>query len=142
MGKPELGLPHLQAALSAYQLLADSYNIALTTQDIALSYLQLGQYGNALPGFERALAAWRNHDNLSGQALVLNNMGYLFSLQGKYEQALTHLEEALTCAQRSGYTRNRLLCLAQYWRSLCRSGSLGSGLGSLRTGDADRAATQ
>ena len=110
MGKPALGLPHLQAALTAYQLLDDSYNIALTTQDIALSYLQLGQYSNALPGFERALAAWRNHDNLSGQALVLNNMGYLFSLQGKHEQALTHLEEALTCAQRSGYTR--IVCYA------------------------------
>ncbi len=110
IGKPEVGLDHLQEALAIYQGLHDSYNIALTTQDIALSYLQLGQYSNALPRFEHALAAWRGQGNLSGQALVLNNMGYLFSLQGKYEEALTHLEEALACAQRSGYTR--IVCYA------------------------------
>jgi len=110
LGKPDLGLAYLQEALALYQALPDAYNVALTTQDIALNYLQLGQYRNALPLFERALAAWREHGNISGQALVLNNLGYLFSLQGKYELALTHLEEALACAQRSGYTR--IVCYA------------------------------
>lgn len=110
LGKPELGLAYLQEALALYQVLQDAYNVALTTQDIALNYLQLGQYREALPLFERAVTAWRDHGNISGQALVLNNMGYLFSLQGKVELALTHLEEALACAQRSGYTR--IVCYA------------------------------
>ncbi|MEZ4861528.1 MAG: tetratricopeptide repeat protein [Caldilineaceae bacterium] len=105
IGKPQQGLDYLQAALTAYQTMNEPYRAASTLQDIALNYLRLGEYANALTLFQQVVDAWRAHNNISGQARVLNNLGFLHHLLGDYEQALIDLEEALDCAQRSGYTR-------------------------------------
>ncbi len=105
VGETETGIPLLQKALQIYQEIRESYNVASITQDTAVSYLQMGRYGDALDLFERALVVWQEASNLSGQALVLNNIGYLYHMQGDYETALTHLERALDHGQRSGNLR-------------------------------------
>ena len=55
--------------------------------------------------FQDALAIWRVLNDIAEQAGALNNLGYLHHLLGKYEDALTLLDDAYTCAKRSGYTR-------------------------------------
>jgi ATP/maltotriose-dependent transcriptional regulator MalT/two-component SAPR family response regulator len=104
-GKPEEGLVLLEEALAAYEEIQEEYNAASIRQDKAVVALQLVRYREALVLFQQALTAWQAFGNLAGQALVLNNIGYLYHLQGEYEAALDHLEQALDCARRSGSTR-------------------------------------
>lgn len=105
IGKAEVGIALLQQALTAYEEIGEPYSAASIMQDTALSYLQLGRHGDALTLFNRALQAWQDSTSLSGQALVFNNIGYLHYLQGDYETALRHLEQALDHTRRSGYMR-------------------------------------
>ncbi|MEZ4618616.1 MAG: tetratricopeptide repeat protein [Caldilineaceae bacterium] len=111
MGNMETGIGCLQQAMAAYEQMQGQYNTASVTQDTAVSYLQLGHYADALTLFSKALTAWRDFGNLAGQALVLNNSGNLYHLQGKHEIALTHLEQALDCAHRSGSLRTEAYAL-------------------------------
>lgn len=106
VGDTEVGIASLQESLAWYQKIEQRYSVASVMQDVAVSYLQTGQYRDALALFERALAAWQETANLAGQALVLNNLGYLYHLQGDYKAALVHLEQALDCGQRSGNLRS------------------------------------
>ena len=43
---------------------------------------------------------------------MLNNLGYLYYLRGEYQTALVALQEALVCAQKSGYKRIEAFVLA------------------------------
>ncbi|MCB0085328.1 MAG: tetratricopeptide repeat protein, partial [Caldilineaceae bacterium] len=106
VGDTEAGFPLLRQALTLYQQIQERYHVASLMQDTAVSYLQLGSYQDALGLFERALGVWQEAANLSGQSLVLNNIGYLYHLQGAYELALVHLEKALDCGRRSGNLRS------------------------------------
>jgi DNA-binding SARP family transcriptional activator len=62
--------------------------------------------------YNRALDFWREADDLVRQANLLNNLGVLYHLMGDYERAGLLLEEALDCAQRSGYARIEAFALA------------------------------
>jgi len=105
-GKPEEGLALLDEALATYEEIQEEFNAASIRQDKAVVALRIGHYHEALALFQQALVAWQTLGNLAGQALVLNNIGYLYHLQGNYAVALTHLEQARECARRSGSTRS------------------------------------
>jgi tetratricopeptide (TPR) repeat protein len=49
------------------------------------------------------LKIWKKEGNLTWQANLLNNLGFLHHLQGEYEKAILVLEEGLLCAKQSGY---------------------------------------
>jgi two-component SAPR family response regulator len=50
--------------------------------------------------------------NIIWQATIFNNLGYLWYLNGDYEQAGSLLEESLTCARQSGNARFESFALA------------------------------
>jgi tetratricopeptide (TPR) repeat protein len=67
--------------------------------------MSAGRYEQALTHDNQALSYWRKEDNVFQLANLLNNLGVLHHLRGDYVQAVSLLEEALTCAGQSGYTR-------------------------------------
>lgn len=101
----------LQQALAAFQVLDDQANRADVLTDIAVVHSLRGQNKQARPLFQAALDIWRKLTNIWAQATVLNNLGVLMHQQGNYVQALTFLEEARVCAERSGYTRLEVFAL-------------------------------
>lgn len=105
MGQPEEGIFWLEKAMVGYQALNHTQNLALTRLDLAIIYMNTGHYRQALRMFEEVRQVWKNLNDLAEQANVLNNLGYLHHLLGKYEEALTLLEDAYEHAKRSGYTR-------------------------------------
>lgn len=105
MGKPEEGVHWLEKAMVSYQALNYTRSLALTSVDLAIIYMNTGRYRQALAMFQEVRQVWKNLNDLAEQANVLNNLGYLHHLLGKYEEALTLLEDAYEHAKRSGYTR-------------------------------------
>ncbi len=101
----------LQQALDVFQTLDDQQNRADALIDIAVVHSLRGHNKQARPLFQAALDVWRKLTNVSAQATVLNNLGVLLHQQGDYVQALTFLEEARVCAERSGYTRLEVFAL-------------------------------
>src|SRR5690606_4039959 len=49
--------------------------------------------------------AWRDLNNLMGQATVLNSLGVFYQEQGEHQQAFAALAQAIDRARRSGYAR-------------------------------------
>ncbi len=105
MGKSEEGTFWLKKALSIYQTLNLSHQLAFLYLDLATIYLNTGRYREALLLFQDNLLVWRELNNLAEQANVFNNLGYLHHLLGHYEEAIDLLEQAHDYAQRSGYIR-------------------------------------
>ncbi len=110
-GKLNDSIIFLQQALEDFQTLDDQQNQAHIFIDIAVVHSLRGQNKQAQPLYQAALDIWRKLTNVSAQAVVLNNLGVLLHQQGDYGQALTFLEEARLCAERSGYTRLEVFAL-------------------------------
>lgn len=111
-GKLDKSIDCLQASLEIYQTLNDSQNIANISSEIAMVFAAMGHHQQARLLLEQALQIWRTQVNLLSQSIVLNNLGVLYHMQGEYLQAVSCLEEAHNCAQRSGYVRFIVFSLA------------------------------
>ena len=102
----------LGQSLAVYNTLDDAQRVAMLRMELGLAHASAGQYTQALVHYNRALEYWRNSDNIAQQANLLNNLGVLYHLRGDYELASSLLEDALVCAERSGYTRLKAFALS------------------------------
>ena len=76
---------------------------------IQLVEQRLGHAAQARDFYQKALNIWKEQGNLSSQASLLNNLGFLHQQLGEYEQAVHALEEGLLCARQSGFKRMEAL---------------------------------
>ena len=105
------GLKWQQRSLELYQEIEDMPNVATLSIEIAITYDRTGQKELARPLYNYALNAWRDLNNLMGQANALNSLGVFYHEQGEHRQAFTTLIEAIDCARRSGYARMEAFAL-------------------------------
>src|SRR5690606_13022318 len=81
------GLPWLERSLELYQQVEDVQNMATLSMEIAITHHNAGQKALAQPLYLYALNAWRDLNNLMGQATVLNSLGVFYHEQGDHQQA-------------------------------------------------------
>jgi len=112
MGQLQEAIEWLAESLAAYSKLDDAQRVAMLHMELGMTYFSTGRYDQASTHYNRALDHWRETVNVAQQANVLNNLGVLHHLRGDYEQADVLLEEALACADQSGYTRVKVAALA------------------------------
>ncbi len=62
-------------ALGIRNKLKDFGGIASTTNNIAFSYLKLGEIKKAKEGFMKALGIYKRYHDRHGEAVVMNNLG-------------------------------------------------------------------
>jgi class 3 adenylate cyclase/tetratricopeptide (TPR) repeat protein len=89
-------------------------------QQIGNIYGMRGLYDKAQFHFENALAALEAIDDLFGCARLVNNLGYLAQLQGRYEEAVSRYERAEELAEKvsaryiiAGVRLNAAYCLVR-----------------------------
>jgi ATP/maltotriose-dependent transcriptional regulator MalT/DNA-binding SARP family transcriptional activator len=112
MGQLTETIEWLEQSLEAYEALDEAQNVAILRLELGMAHSDAGHYGRALIHYKRALDYWQKTNNITWQANLLNNLGVLYHRQGDYEQAGATLEEALTCAEQSGYAHMETLVLA------------------------------
>jgi LuxR family maltose regulon positive regulatory protein len=112
LGQLKEAIEWLKESLAAYHALNDEQRAAMLLMELGMAYERAGRYDLAVTHHNRALEYWRIVENHVQQANLLNNLGVVYHLKGDYKQASSLLEEALTCAEQSGYARLEAATLA------------------------------
>lgn len=112
LGKLPASADKLNQSLSEYTLLTDHPNIALVHMELGMCLQAMGSFHQALEHYEAALRYWREVNNTTRQAYLLNNLGTLQQLLGNYLQAGITFEEALKHAEKNDLARIKsyILC--------------------------------
>ena len=100
------GLRCLEEALRLFENLDEGYeyDVAATLSDLGTIYY-LADTDKYLHYSRKALALWRRLGATGPMAITLNNTGVAEYRQGRYDEALVALEEALSESQRAGLIR-------------------------------------
>ena len=73
----------------------DLKDLSLTHNNLGKTYLNMGNYEQALFHFLEALKLMEKDENLIGQGYYLNNIGTLFDLQHNYLKAIEYYDRSL-----------------------------------------------
>ncbi|GLZ28281.1 hypothetical protein Lesp02_04710 [Lentzea sp. NBRC 105346] len=89
----------------------------------ALGHTAVGWFATRLGArdathFERALALFRKHDDSSGEADNLANLGHLHALAGRADTAIAHYERALELLRATDLAYDEAVVLEQYGEAL------------------------
>jgi LuxR family maltose regulon positive regulatory protein len=103
-GHLDEGLAQLEEALKAFEELKDEYNVANTLHDMGTIYLPVDD-AKFLHYSRKALVYWRRLGVRGPLAMTLNNIGVAQFRQGRFDQALVTLQEALAESQVMGLLR-------------------------------------
>ncbi len=98
-------LRSLEQSLQIYKKMKDHRNIAVLSMEVGISQMALGDFAAAETSYTQALEHWQSTGNAAWQSNLLNNLGVLQHLRGKYESALTTLERAIEYAHLAGIPR-------------------------------------
>jgi CHAT domain-containing protein/tetratricopeptide (TPR) repeat protein len=113
-----------QSANALYRQLQDHRFIAVTYNEIGLTYVGLGAFDRAQPAYRRAMAQWLTLPLADGHARTLENLGDLYALQGETTEALRFFREAADLWHRRGLRverakeANALIHLAWVYRTV------------------------
>jgi CHAT domain-containing protein len=114
LGKQYLGnrdydeaLNLFRSANALYRQLHDHRFIAVTYNQIGLTYTRMGDFDRALPAYRRAMAEWVTMPLADGHARTLENLGERDALQGKTTEALRFYREAADLWHRRGLRAER-----------------------------------
>jgi ATP/maltotriose-dependent transcriptional regulator MalT len=102
-GQSRQAVKILERALDDYTRMQDTSNIPILMMETGMAYDVIGRKVEAENLYVDALKIWKLEGNLTWQASLLNNLGFLHHLQGEYDKAILVLEEGLLCAKQSGY---------------------------------------
>jgi CHAT domain-containing protein/Tfp pilus assembly protein PilF len=95
MGDLNSSLPYQQKALEEAALSADPTTIAQSNFNIGTLYKELGRYREAIQSYQKTLDLIRNRPDLDRRvAMVLNNLGDVYSDQHEHDLALNFHEQA------------------------------------------------
>jgi ATP/maltotriose-dependent transcriptional regulator MalT/two-component SAPR family response regulator len=104
LGNARQAVVFLERSLEARRQISKA-SIPVLLMETGMAYRAIGDFTEARNAYEKALQIWRKEGNLSWQASLLNNLGFLYYFQGEYEKAAFTLEEGLICARRSRSAR-------------------------------------
>ncbi len=97
-GQLDDGVAQLDEALGCFERLEDEYNVAMTLHDMGTIHLSVDDE-KFLDHSRRALAYWRRLGARGPLAMTLNNIGVAHYRQGRFDEAMTALQEALAESQ-------------------------------------------
>jgi len=103
-GQSRSAVKILEHALEFYIRVEDTSNIPVLMMETAMAYNVIGKRNEAKRFYDEALKIWKKEGNLTWQAILLNNLGVLYHLDGEYEKAVLVLEEGLLYAKQSGFS--------------------------------------
>ncbi|MEO8357205.1 MAG: tetratricopeptide repeat protein [Chloroflexota bacterium] len=105
LGHMAEALTWLQEALKVCRSLSIKNNIPILETELGVVHRRLGQPEITAQYYASALKAWENAGNTGWKARLLNNLGLLYHMTGRLDEAYPLLEEALKTSERSGYAR-------------------------------------
>lgn len=103
-GQLDEGLAQLEEALGCFERLEDEYNVANTLHDMGAIHLSVDDE-KLLDYSRKALACWRRLGTRGPLATTLNNIGVAHYRQGRFDEAVAALQEALAESQAMGLLR-------------------------------------
>jgi LuxR family maltose regulon positive regulatory protein len=92
-----------RAAYDYFAREGNTYEAARAAYGVGASLARMGQADEACVHYGEALTRWRDAHDLGNVAAVLNNVGYIRTLQGEYDEARTLFEEGLGHARAAGH---------------------------------------
>lgn len=92
-----------RAARDYFARAGNTYEAARAAYGVGFALARMGQADEACVYYGEALERWSDVQDHGNVALVLNNIGYIRSFQGRYEQARALLEEGLNRARLGGH---------------------------------------
>ena len=107
IGRVDEAIDNLTGALDRYQRLGYANNVAKTSLDLGLAFVNAGRYPQAHAAYQQALHLAESSGDVFEQATLLNNMAVLYHLQGEYSKAGAVFEEALQLTEKTGYSHLR-----------------------------------
>ena len=105
LGQLVEGRAGMEQALRLYEELDDAYNVALIHHDLGLSQELAGDLEGAVAHYQAALVCWQQLGSPGPWSNTLNGLGVVYHSQGRYDDALRTLTEALSKARQSGNLR-------------------------------------
>lgn len=115
LGHMKEALVWLQEALRTRRLSDTKSSIPILEMELGVVHRRLGEPEVAAQYYASALQAWGNIGNTAWKARLLNNLGLLYHMTGRLEDAHSLLQEALKVSEWSGYVHfqtNALISLA------------------------------
>jgi ATP/maltotriose-dependent transcriptional regulator MalT/two-component SAPR family response regulator len=109
LDRVEEGLACMKGSLELYSDLEMTANIPVLEMELGMLCRARGDHETAVRYYQRALQIWEETGNLGWKASLLNNMGVLYHQEGRFGEAFSTLEGALTAAEASGYVRTQAL---------------------------------
>jgi len=110
LGRTRQAIECLERSLALYAYLNESDSIPILLLNCGTAYRAMGNYDAAEKSYHKALEIWRKEGNLAWQAVVLNNLGFLYhNILGEYEKANLSLQDGLVCANRCRYLQSEIL---------------------------------
>jgi tetratricopeptide (TPR) repeat protein len=106
-GDHEAALRHANQALALYETLGNRRRAAEILLSIGNVYHDLGNRGRAREYYERAYAVGEETGSLTVQATALSNLIEQDALDGRYEEALARVPQALAVADATSRPWNR-----------------------------------
>ncbi|MDQ2692306.1 MAG: tetratricopeptide repeat protein [Chloroflexota bacterium] len=98
-------LTWLQDALRISQKLGVEKIIPILETELGVVHRRLGEPEITARYYASALQAWGDAGNTGWKARLLNNLGLLYHMTGRLDEAYPLLQQALQTAERSGYVR-------------------------------------
>jgi ATP/maltotriose-dependent transcriptional regulator MalT/DNA-binding SARP family transcriptional activator len=115
LGHMKEALVWLQEALRTRRSSDTKSSIPILEMELGVVHRRLGEPEVAAQYYASALQAWGNIGNTAWKARLLNNLGLLYHMTGRLEEAHSLLQEALKVSEWSGYIHfqtNALISLA------------------------------
>ena len=110
LGSTRQAIECLERSLGLYTYLNETDSIPILLLNCGTAYRAVGNYAAAEKSYISALDVWRKEGNLAWQAVVLNNLGFLYhNILGEYEKANLSMQEGLACANRCRYLHTEAL---------------------------------
>ncbi|MBA4383854.1 MAG: hypothetical protein C0410_03900 [Anaerolinea sp.] len=98
-GELKMALTSLTTSLEKYNQLGEELDAAKVLLDLGALHLALGEFDEADSAYKKSLSFWQATHNSLWQTNLLNNIGVVQHLRGKYEQAAISFEKAITHAR-------------------------------------------
>jgi len=127
-GNYEEGLDVLLTALSQYQLLKDTLNIANVKMNTGLIYHEQNSFDEALRYYEEALNTFQQLNRPKRSANTLNHIGELYQKQGLIDLAKSKFNEAFNISVDEDYRYGKSTALSNLGMLFQLSGNLDSAL--------------
>ena len=105
LGRIRESLSWLQDALQMCKKIGIKEKIPILETELGVVHRRLGEPEITAQYYATALQALENAGNTGWKARLLNNLGLLYHLTGRLNEAYPALQQALQTAERSGYVR-------------------------------------